>query len=144
MCCGAYVIMVLGTIVPVGPGAHIVPLFVLCSRLFGVGLSFMSHPSIDRVVVSTSLAVLAAGRWCQMNDITTSPIYYSAQDLKRLEAMAQRHVFEHGYNARRVGWLMRECPPFLIDKWKLWWRQGWRKRRDEDIERRSKPGCFKE
>src|SRR5271169_685190 len=63
--------------------------------------------------------------------ITSQPIYYS-EDLNQLEAMAQRHVFEHGYNSRKAGYLLRECPPFLIEKWKSRWRDGWRKRNDEE------------
>ena len=68
--------------------------------------------------------------------ILKSPIYYSAKDLNHLDAMAQRHVFDDGYNSRKAGFLLRECPPFLMEKWKTWWRTGWRKRRDEERRRR--------
>jgi hypothetical protein len=64
--------------------------------------------------------------------ITSQPIYYSAKDLNHLDAMAQRHVFDDGYNSRKAGFLLRECPPFLMEKWKVLWRDGWRKRKNGD------------
>jgi hypothetical protein len=68
--------------------------------------------------------------------ITLQPAYYSAQDLKRLEVMARDHVFDHGYSSHKAGCLLRECPPFLFEKWKLWWRDGWRACRDEERRRK--------
>jgi hypothetical protein len=63
---------------------------------------------------------------------TLQPIYYSAQDLKRMEVMARDHVFDHGYNSRAVGLSIKECPPFLTEMWSGWGRVGWRERRDEE------------
>jgi hypothetical protein len=64
--------------------------------------------------------------------ITSLPIHYSSEDLYKLEAMAQRHVFKDGYNSCKAGYLLRECPPFLSEMWKVWWRCGWRERRYEE------------
>jgi hypothetical protein len=63
--------------------------------------------------------------------ITEQPIYM-ASDLALVEAAVARRITDTGYNSCTAGFLLRECPPYVVPEWRRWWRDGWRRRSEEE------------
>jgi hypothetical protein len=71
-----------------------------------------------------------------LTQVTKQPFYSTAEVKRVLELALMRKITDNGYNARMAGFLLRECPGYLVPEWSRWWRDGWRQRSDEDRRRR--------
>jgi ribosome modulation factor len=67
-----------------------------------------------------------------MSNIPLEQRVYSREDIDHMYMAVQRRIFEDGYNARKAGFLLMECPYYQVEKWKHWWRAGWRERRKDE------------
>jgi len=52
------------------------------------------------------------------------PTFYTG-DIVMIETLVLRNIQQQGYDAHKAGFLLRDCPPYLMQSWQRSWRAGW-------------------
>jgi hypothetical protein len=57
-----------------------------------------------------------------IDELIIDELFYRAEDIDTMETLVLRNIQKQGYNAHKAGFLMRDCPLYLMQSWQRSWR----------------------